>query len=144
MGPDVEPGPDVVDLGPLLRGVCEAWLARTGDAEPVAEAHPHPRVRILDLVLADMDLDSFRLRGHLVPADDWPDGDRLVLVDRLGEHAVEHGLARRASPASTLTKSRTPAPTGTSPTPGSCPRPPPWRLANESTCCTCRPAASAP
>ena len=93
VAPDVEAGPDVVDLGPLLRGVCEAWLARTGGTELVAETHPHPRVRSLDLVLADLDLDSFRLRGFLVAAGDWPDGDRLVLVDRLGEHAVEHGLA---------------------------------------------------
>ena len=90
--PDREPGPDVVDLAPLLRGVCEGWLARTSSTEPVAEKHPHPRVHRLYLLLADLDHDSFRLRGYLVPAGDWPDGDRLVLVDRLGEHAVEHGL----------------------------------------------------
>ena len=93
VAPDVEAGPDVVDLGPLLRGVCEAWLARTGGAELVAETYPHPRVRSLELLLADLDLDSFRLRGFMVPADDWPKRDRLVLVDRLGERAVEHGLA---------------------------------------------------
>ena len=67
-------------------------MARTGGTELVAETHPHPRVHRLYLLLADLDLDSFRLRGYLVPAGDWPDGDRLVLVDRLGEHAVEHGL----------------------------------------------------
>ena len=144
VAPDVEPGPDIVDLGPLLRGVCEAWLARTGDTEPVAETYPHPRVRTLDLVLADLDLDSFRLRGHLVPAGDWPDGDRLVLVDRLGEHAVEHGLASPGYARQHADGATNNGTTGTSPTPGSCPPPPPWRPASGSTCCTWPPAASAP
>jgi hypothetical protein len=67
-------------------------LARTGSNELIAETHPHPRVHRLYLLLADLEHDAFRLRGYLVPAGDWPDGDRLVLVDRLGEHAVEHGL----------------------------------------------------
>ena len=93
VGADTAAGPDVVDVGPLLRGACEAWLARAGGPDVVARTYPHPRVRSLELVLADLDVDQFRLRGFLVSTGDWPDGDRLLLVDRLGEHAVEHGLA---------------------------------------------------
>ena len=93
VGPDASAGPDVVELGPLLRGAGEAWLAGSSGTELVPATYPHPRVRGLELLLADLDVDQFRLRGFLLPVDGWAEGDRLLVVDRLGEHAVEHGLA---------------------------------------------------
>jgi hypothetical protein len=68
-------------------------LARTSSTELIAETYPHPRVRSLELVLAGLNLNSFQLRGFLVPTGDWPDGDRLMVVDQLGEHDVRHGLS---------------------------------------------------
>ena len=71
------PGLDGFDILETLRGegnpiAVIVLTARDSGADTV---------RGLELLLADLDVDQFRLRGFLLPVDGWAEGDRLLVVD---------------------------------------------------------------
>ena len=87
--PDAAPG-DVTRLGPVIRGVVEAWIESTCVPLIDITTHQHPSVDEVQLHSIDERAVQFRLGGCVLPRRD-AGRLRLLTIDDDGEHAAKQG-----------------------------------------------------